>query len=217
MLSLAERRSVAACSICRKIVLYHAVDAIPDDLHFTTAPLHWPLSGHLHPSVLAPIASMYQEAARIKALAPHAFAGQIRWALEAICEDRGAVKGVLQKRLAGLAARGESPPLLAEMMDALRLLGNLGVHATDETIEPAHVHTIDDFSVPSWNMCMSRPANSRRFATVLHSSRITLGVSRHGAVLIMGVDRGADARQGSAPGPRMHRFEGIMRDRRTYD
>jgi Domain of unknown function (DUF4145) len=70
----------------------------------------------------------YQEALRLKAVSPNAFAIQIRRCLEALCDDRGASKGRLEKRLKELSFKGEIPPILAQITNALRLVGNVGAH-----------------------------------------------------------------------------------------
>jgi len=136
---------VAVCETCNEILLYHAFINLVEDKDFHRADLVWPDPGVLHQSVPKAIAECYVEAARIKNLAPNAFAVQIRRALEALCDDRSAKKGVLQLRLQDLVSRGEIPPVLAEMTDVLRLLGNIGAHAADQSIKPGHVLAIDDF------------------------------------------------------------------------
>ena len=136
---------VAVCETCNEILLYNSFIDIVEDKDFHRAKLIWPDPGVLHKSVPQTIAECYSEAARIKNLAPNAFAVQIRRALEALCDDRGAKKGNLQSRLQDLASRGEIPPVLAEMTDVLRLLGNIGAHAADQNIKPGFVYVIDDF------------------------------------------------------------------------
>ena len=48
-------------------------------------------------------------------------------------------------RLGELADRGEIPTTLAEVTDVLRLLGNVGAHAAEESIKPWQVNAIDEF------------------------------------------------------------------------
>ena len=138
---------IACCETCNQILLYHnwAEGSEPETSHFYTSNLVWPESGKLHPSVPEKIADIYQEAVRIKEVAPNGFAVQIRRALEAICEDRGANKGTLFKSLVQLSERGEVPPNLVEVTDLLRLIGNIGAHASDKSVHPLLVQTIDDF------------------------------------------------------------------------
>ena len=135
---------VAVCETCNEVLLYHAIFSV-EDKDFPFADLLWPDPGVLHEAVPKTVADCYSEAARIKNLAPNAFAVQIRRALEAICDDRDTNREVLQRRLQELASRGEIPSILAEMTDVLRLLGNIGAHATDQSVKPGHVQAIDDF------------------------------------------------------------------------
>lgn len=136
---------IVACETCGQILLYHAFIDVPQDKDFHLASLVWPDPGTLDSAVPASVAQSYAEAARIKNLAPNAFAVQIRRALEALCDDRRAKRGLLQRRLEDLASKGEIPPILAEMTEVLRLLGNIGAHAADQTVKPGYVRAIDDF------------------------------------------------------------------------
>ncbi len=107
--------------------------------------LRWPAAEALHPAVPVSVAQHYNEASKIKVLAPNAFASSIRRALEALCKDRGATKKTLALNLQYLADQGEIPATLSEMTDILRALGNIGSHAGEESILPEHVDVIDEF------------------------------------------------------------------------
>ena len=136
---------VVECETCHEILLYLAEGYEPEGNAFHQTDLIWPDPGSLHRSVPRRVREHYEEAARIKNLAPNAFAVQIRRALEAVCEDRGTKKGTLQRKLEELSTRGEIPPVLAQMTDILRLLGNIGAHADEQSVKPGHVSAIDKF------------------------------------------------------------------------
>ena len=137
---------VATCGTCDEILLYHDFGLYPEEQYpFTKCDLLWPNNGLLHRSVPAKIRAIYNEAYRIRNLAPNAFAVQIRRALEALADDRGANRGNLHRRLQQIAEKGEIPPMLAEMTDVLRLLGNLGAHASGQEVKPGHVSVLDEF------------------------------------------------------------------------
>jgi len=136
---------VVNCETCHQILLYRSIAEDRDDRNFSYYSLCWPTLGKLHESVPQSVSEIYKEATRIKVLAPNAFAVQTRRALEAICEDRGAKKGVLQVRLKELCDRGEIPPILAEVTDVLRLLGNIGAHASDQSVTPSQADALDEF------------------------------------------------------------------------
>ena len=136
---------VAVCETCGHVLLYDNPGDQFNDNEFQHGDLIYPKSGKLHSSVPKNIAEVYEEAFRIKAIAPNAFAVQIRRALEAICEDRGATKGNLQSRLSQLTEKGDIPPVLSEVSDVLRLLGNIGAHAVKESVHPLQAFALDDF------------------------------------------------------------------------
>lgn len=163
---------VAVCETCNKILLYESFIEIVEDKDFHRAKLIWPDPGILHQSVPKAIAECYSEAARIKNLAPNAFAVQIRRALEALCDDRGAKKGNLQSRFQDLASRGEIPPVLAEMTGVLRLLGNIGAHAAVQNIKPGFVHAIDVFFRAIIEYVYVAPSKLKEFQNRLKSLKI---------------------------------------------
>jgi hypothetical protein len=136
---------VVECETCYQILLYLAEGQIPEEEEFALSALIWPRSGSLNVSVPQRIRACYEEAARIKNLAPNAYAVQIRRALEALCDERGISEGSLYHRLAHLAKNGDIPPVLAEITEVLRLLGNIGAHGGDQTVPPGHVRVIDEF------------------------------------------------------------------------
>jgi hypothetical protein len=136
---------VAVCETCGHLLLYDNPGDQVDDKDFHVCDLEFPKSGTLHTSVPDVVRKVYEEAWRIRVIAPNAFAVQIRRAVEVICEDRKAKKGPLAVRLADLAEKGELPPTLAETSDILRILGNIGAHGIDESIHPTQAHAIDEF------------------------------------------------------------------------
>lgn len=135
---------VAVCEGCNQILLYHETDGVLGG-PFTTLDLLYPESGRLDRSVPERIRAIYAEAYRSRYLAPSAFAVQIRRALEAITEERGVTKGSLAQRLSELGSDGSLPPVLADMGDVLRILGNLGAHAGADDVAPGHVGVINEF------------------------------------------------------------------------
>ena len=69
---------VVVCETCNEILLYHSFIDTTEEKYFDRADLIWPDPGVLHPAVPKAIAATYAEAARVKNLAPNAFAVQIR-------------------------------------------------------------------------------------------------------------------------------------------
>lgn len=138
------------CGTCSGILLWKEdVDAAgPRAYEILSQPfarLLWPKSAELHECVPESVRRCYTEAAKIKALAPNAFANQIRRSLEAVCRDRGASQNSLASSLKELASKGDIPPVLAEMSDLIRVIGNMGSHASEDDVPPTFVPAIDDF------------------------------------------------------------------------
>ena len=136
---------VSICETCNQLILYGAMGIGVRPERFTSAGLIWPKLGSLHEAVPQRVQQIYQEAHTIRHVAPNAFAVQIRRGLEALCDDRGAKTGSLSKRLAELVSRGELPPVLGEMTEVLRLLGNLGAHAAAVDVHLGQIPALDDF------------------------------------------------------------------------
>jgi hypothetical protein len=136
---------VVECETCSHLLIYSDFGDFMGKNKFQHCQLAYPKAGELHSAVPEQIADVYEEAHRIKELAPNAFAVQIRRALEALCEDRGARSGNLQERVKKLAENGDIPPVLAEASDALRLLGNIGAHGSGESVHPLLAHAVDEF------------------------------------------------------------------------
>lgn len=134
---------VAVCETCSEVLIYQAYMAF-EETDFREAKLVWPKVA-LDVSVPEGVARIYEEAARIKAIAPNAFAVQIRRALEALCKDRGAKAGALARQLQELSDRGEIPKTLPEASEVLRLIGNVGAHASDTDVHPLQAAAIDSF------------------------------------------------------------------------
>jgi hypothetical protein len=136
---------VATCGTCDHVLLYSQSEFDDSETPFAEGNLLYPSGGLLDNSVPPRIAKIYKEAFSIRHTSPSAFAVQIRRALEAVCLDRGVANKTLAANLKSLAQRGEIPPVLAEVTDALRAIGNIGAHAADEDVRPWLVHPIDEF------------------------------------------------------------------------
>jgi len=136
---------VAVCDTCNQLLLYENLGDQTDPNHFDKCELVFPRPFRFNIAVPREIAAIYEEATRIKELAPNAFAVQIRRALEALALDKGIKKGTLQVQLNELAKNGDIPPNLARASDLLRTLGNVGAHASSQSVHPLLAHAIDEF------------------------------------------------------------------------
>ena len=131
---------IARCETCKEIIIYHSIE----DNDFNSSELIWPSVG-LDQTVPKEISHIYEEAVRIKHIAPNAFAVQIRRALEALCKDRKTKNQSLARQLKELSDKGEIPTTLSEASDILRLIGNVGAHASETDVHPLQAMAIDNF------------------------------------------------------------------------
>jgi hypothetical protein len=133
------------CETCSDVSLLGSAEYEDFPLDWSQAHLLYPQSKQLPSSIPERVRKTYLEASRISKIAPNAFAGQIRRALEYLCLDKKATRGTLHEMVKDLAANGIIPPTLAEMTEGIRILGNVGVHATEGDLSPSDVATMDDF------------------------------------------------------------------------
>ena len=162
---------VAVCETCGHVLLYgNPGDQFNDD-EFHFADLDFPKSGQLHRSVPNTIRAVYEEAARIREIAPNAFAVQVRRALEVLCEDRNAKGRLLNDKLKDLSEKGEIPKVLSDITDVLRLIGNIGAHGIGQSVHPLQAYAIDDFFKAVIEYVYVAPAKLQDFKNRMETSK----------------------------------------------
>jgi hypothetical protein len=150
---------VYRCTTCSEILVYHQLFELGRTLVYPRIALD--------ESVPESVARIYDEAIRVKYISPNSFAVQIRRALEALCVDRGVQKRSLASNLEELSARGEIPGALAEAGDILRLIGNMGAHASDVDVHPLQAMAIDEFFNAILEYIYVSPARVSKFRELL--------------------------------------------------
>ena len=95
-------------------------------------PAHTLIKGNPIPSK---ILNIYEEIWPLRHKAPNAFAGQIRRAIEYICDDRGAIGKTLYDKINDLAQKNILPSVLLDMTSVLKDVGNIGSHASDSEVD----------------------------------------------------------------------------------
>lgn len=138
----------AVCGTCNSVLVYcSGIECFgdPELIDMNDAILVYPAVRGLHRSIPDEISKLYWNAYRIKKIAPDAFVVQIRRALEAACNDRGARGTDLKKKLSDLSSKGQLPTILLEVADKMRDFGNAAVHEADESIRMWQANTIDDY------------------------------------------------------------------------
>ena len=159
---------LAMCDTCRQPLLYLLQDNEqgpfdPDQSLFEGSALLWPIHEMLPEAVPESVRQCYTEAIYIKRRSAKSFAIHVRAALEALCDDRGAVKGSLSKRLKDLVFKDEMPGALAEMSEVIRLLGNISAHDYRSRLSWADADVIDEFFKAIIEYVYIGPAKIRDF------------------------------------------------------
>lgn len=135
---------VVQCGTCYHISLLGGFEIeLPERLR--DYPVLYPKSPEFSMSVPETIKRTYLEATKIRVRAPNAFAGQIRKALEFLCEDKNAAGKDLFHKLHSLVEMGILPATLAEMTNIIREIGNAGVHADKSDVSIWDAELIDEF------------------------------------------------------------------------
>jgi len=130
------------CGTCEQVMLYYKPEYENEDLFGTVI---YPSDKGLPDSVPNEVRKAYNDASIISKLSPNAFAVQIRRALEFICKDKKIKGKNLCQMIENLAMENMIPPVLSEMTDGLRILGNYSAHASDIEFTPEDVILMDDF------------------------------------------------------------------------
>jgi len=136
---------LVVCATCSKVSLYSNWDVADDPFDLRLATLFYPTTKKFSSVIPKRISKAYQEASRISRVAPNAFACMVRRALEFMCEDKKAVGRTLHDKLQDLSSKNIIPPVLAEMADIVKKLGNIGAHADETNVHREDVEVIDDF------------------------------------------------------------------------
>ena len=139
------RYCVVQCETCEHLSLLGDYEVVVDNDNLHNLPQIYPTSLDLSDSVPEQVRKTYIEAATIRVRAPHAYAGQIRKALEVLCQDKGATDRNLFQQLESLTNMGVLPSTLSEMTDLIRQIGNAGVHSDEQSISILDTELIDEF------------------------------------------------------------------------
>lgn len=131
------------CSYCNDVVYvkYWKVDVDPDwHLQYET---HYPLASHVYgENVPAQIyAASYEASKCLNASAFLATAVMCRRTIEAIVKDQGADKATsLAAAIKSLVAEKSLPSAMGALADLVRLVGNIGAHASREEVTREQAH-----------------------------------------------------------------------------
>lgn len=112
----------------------------------------------------------FRQAWPLRHTAPAAFANQIRRTLEFICEDQQAQGKNLYQQLEDLASKGVFPGGLADIATLVRMLGNIGSHASEKEISIWDAELLDALFRMLLEYVYLGPARVKRLKARMSSS-----------------------------------------------
>lgn len=151
------------CKTCKDSSLFGSSEFSDNPENLEEATLLYPQAKKLSDGVPEIIRKNYLEAKRIEKISPTSFVVLVRKALEYMCNDKSAEGKTLKEKLSYLAKKGVMPITLSKMASALRLLGNIGAHASDFEIDSNEVKTIDDFFIAIVEYVYIAPEKIKKF------------------------------------------------------
>ncbi len=105
----------------------------------------FPKSSLLNENVPETLRKLYNGIYHLRHQAPNAFANQIRRGLELICEEQKAVGKTLFNKIKDLSTKGKFPGHFQDFTDLIRIVGNMGSHASEEEIDIWDAELLNDF------------------------------------------------------------------------
>ncbi|MCD4664020.1 MAG: DUF4145 domain-containing protein [Bacteroidales bacterium] len=137
--------TVVKCTTCQNISLFANTEFDDNPENLFDAHLCYPHEKRIEKQVPEIISKNYLEAKKVMKVSNPAFAIMIRRGLEFICKEQKAKGRSLKAKLEDLVKREIIPTPLAEMGDTLRVLGNIGAHATEYVIDQQEIQAMNDF------------------------------------------------------------------------
>lgn len=133
------------CRTCGEISLFHNYEFNDDGVYLGTSDVRYPASWEATDSVPKAVADCYAEAKKVEKISPTAFATLIRKAFESITKEKKARGNNLMEKVQDLADKKIIPGAMAEMADAIRILGNIGTHDEEVKLGEQDVQDMDSF------------------------------------------------------------------------
>ncbi len=155
---------VVKCGSCSEVSLFWDWDPSGDVGNLNKAKLIYPVVKNFSGDVPELITQDHDESKKVIRISPLAFSVLIRRALERVCIDKAANGSTLKNKLDDLAQKGIIPESLAKMANAIRHIGNISAHITDERISYVEAKILDDLFVAIIEYVYIAPAKLKRLS-----------------------------------------------------
>ena len=159
------------CSTCEGLSLYRNWEFYDEVKELDESELLYPPLVKLNETVPAEIRNSYGEAIKIKKLTPSGFAVLIRRTLEYLCNEQKAEGRSLREKITYMGKEGIIPKTLSLMADKIRIIGNIGAHASSIKIDSKEAEIIDDFLIAMVEYVYIAPYKIRGLAKALEEKK----------------------------------------------
>jgi hypothetical protein len=139
---------ISICPTCGNIILHLCMEYETEkrEPSFYESSIIWPKPKEFSKGIIPPnIIKTYNEALKVKTIAPSLFALQIGKALEFLCKEQRAQGKTLSQQITYLSGKGVIPPTLAKMTDIMKSFRNIAAHASELEIDSWEADVLDDF------------------------------------------------------------------------
>lgn len=127
----------------------------------------WPYPSTLSDEVPERVRKIYEEAISIRTKSPSSFVVQIRRALEAVANERGAPSGTLYNQVEWMIKKNLLPATFGEMIQITRMFGNLGAHDAEKDVDIDDTKVVDEFFRAAIEYIYIAPATIARVKQLL--------------------------------------------------
>jgi hypothetical protein len=146
--------AILKCTTCSKPSVYR--DEWDEENKRWITGLAYPTPTRASKEVPTRIRETFDEAISVVQRAPSLTAVGIRRCLEGICDDQKAQGRNLADQIKFLGSNGIIPKTLTEMMDASRVLGNIGAHFGELSVTPDEIKTLIEFTLAIFYVAPAR-------------------------------------------------------------
>lgn len=149
------------CLACKEVTLrkYFDADYDPEDITVETL---YPFASSNLPGLPPRIQNAYRISLKVRSIDANAYAVLLGRILEMVCENRKATGRNLFNKLKDLAKKGEIPDKLVGVADNLRLLRNIGAHASSGELTKNEIPILDDLCRATLEYVYSAPHLAER-------------------------------------------------------
>lgn len=137
------------CPVCSKVTLEQETEVCYEvDEKGNTVPSYTVLYPSVTTDSKTPVnvRKAFEAALKVKNIDGAICLLSLRRTLEMICKDKGAKKGTLFVKLQQLARTGVLPPILDQMAEVLKNLGNMAAHADNKEFSTELVSSMVEFT-----------------------------------------------------------------------